>query len=308
MSSKFFCFSVLFLAASILTAQNLPKVCAGRLERMEHFPSRYVEPRHIDIWLPANYDGKKKCSVLYMHDGQMLFDTSTTWNRQAWNVDDVATRLLQADEVQAFIVVGIWNAGQHRHANYFPQKPFDRLDPVKKDTVISQLQRAGRTNAVFQPNSDAYLQFLVLELKPFIDKTYRVYTDRKHTFIAGSSMGGLISIYALCEYPSVFGGAACLSTHWPGTFTMNNNPVPDAFLQYIEEKLPRPRKHKIYFDCGDQTLDTLYPPIQQKVDSVMKARGFSTKNWKTAYFKGKNHSEAAWSERLDIPLRFLLKP
>ena len=115
-------------------------------------------------------------------------------------------------------------------------------------------------------------------------------------------------MYAICEYPSVFGGAACLSTHWPGTFTLDNNPMPDAFLQYLEGNLPNHKNHKIYFDCGDQTLDALYPPIQQRVDELMKAKGFVPKNWKTAYFKGKDHSEAAWSERLDIPLLFLLNP
>lgn len=243
-----------------------------------------------------------------MHDGQMLFDSSTTWNHQAWDVDDVATQLMQSGSVLDFIVVGIWNAGERRHANYFPQKPFEMLDPVQRDTVIAQLQRVGRTKAVFQPNSDDYLKFLVLELKPLIDKKYRVHTNRQHTFIAGSSMGGLISMYAICEYPSVFGGAACLSTHWPGSFTLENNPMPAAFLQYLKDYLPSPRKHKIYFDCGDQTLDALYPAIQQQVDAVMVAKGFSAKNWKTAYFKGKDHSEAAWRERLDVPLRFLLKP
>lgn len=308
MNRNFFVLLFLVSTVSVLRAQTLPKVCAGRLDRIENFASRYVEPRNIDVWIPANDDGKKKYAVLYMHDGQMLFDGETTWNHQSWDVDDVATRLMQSGEVRNFIVVGVWNAGERRHANYFPQKPFDQLDPVKKDTVVGQLQRAGRTKSAFQPNSDAYLKFLVLELKPFIDKKYRVRTGRKHTFIAGSSMGGLISMYAICEYPSVFGGAACLSTHWPGTFSLDNNPIPDAFLQYLNQHLPNPRRHRIYFDCGDQTLDALYPPIQQKVDELMKTKGFSAKNWKTAYFKGKNHSEAAWNERLDIPLRFLLKP
>jgi predicted alpha/beta superfamily hydrolase len=307
MSCQFFKIIFLLLIAAGASAQTLPKVATGRIDRIENFASKYVEPRNIDVWLPASYDGKKKFSVLYMHDGQMLFDSSTTWNHQSWDVDDVAAQLMKTGEVRDFIVVGIWNAGERRHANYFPQKPFDQLDPVQKDTVVGQLQRIGRTKAVFQPNSDNYLKFLALELKPFIDKKYKVRTGRKHTFIAGSSMGGLISMYAICEYPAVFGGAACLSTHWPGTFTLDNNPMPDAFLQYLERSLPSPRKHKVYFDCGDQTLDALYPAIQQRVDTLMEAKGFSTKNWKTGYFKGKDHSEAAWHERLDVPLFFFVK-
>ncbi|MCO6476678.1 MAG: alpha/beta hydrolase, partial [Phaeodactylibacter sp.] len=297
----------LILGVELSNAQNLQKVSAGKVDRIENFASRFVEPRHIDIWLPENYDGKKKFSVLYMHDGQMLFDSTTTWNHQSWNVDDVATRLMEGGKIRDVIVVGVWNPGQQRHADYFPQKPFEGLSLVEKDTVIRQLQQAGRTTEVFQPNSDNYLKFLVSELKPVIDKKYRVHTGRKHTFIAGSSMGGLISMYAICEYPSVFGGAACLSTHWPGTFTLDNNPAPDAFIRYLKNNLPNPGKHKIYFDCGDQTLDALYPAIQQQVDEVMKTKGFSEKNWKTAYFRGKGHSESAWSERLDIPLVFLLK-
>jgi enterochelin esterase-like enzyme len=151
------------------------------------------------------------------------------------------------------------------------------------------------------------LKFIVTELKPLIDKKYAVYADRKHTFIAGSSMGGLISMYAICEYPSVFGGAACISTHWIGTFSPDNNPVPEAFIKYLESNLPNPKNHKIYFDCGDKTLDVFYPPIQKKVDEVMVSKGFNSKNWTTRYFPGKDHSEKSWNERLDIPLMFLLQ-
>ncbi|MBL7818953.1 MAG: hypothetical protein JNL70_28390 [Saprospiraceae bacterium] len=283
------------------------KVVSGKIEHIENLPSKYVEPRNIDIWLPESYDGKKKFAVLYMHDGQMLFDSTTTWNHQSWNVDDVATKLMREGKIQNVIVVGVWNAGKSRHANYFPQKPFENLTPVEKDTVIKQLQRVGRTNEMFQPNSDNYLKFLVSELKPMIDKKYRVFTDPKHTFVAGSSMGGLISMYALCEYPSVFGGAACLSTHWVGTFTTDNNPVPAAFINYLQTHLPKPKKHKIYFDFGTATLDALYEPFQIKVDAVMRAKGFTEKNWITRKFEGQDHSEKAWQSRLDIPFVFLLK-
>ena len=152
-----------------------------------------------------------------------------------------------------------------------------------------------------------YLKFLVPELKPFIDKTFSTKRNAKNTFSAGSSMGGLISIYAICEYPKVFGGAACLSTHWPGIFSTENNPIPDSFVGYLKQNLPNPKTHKIYFDYGDQTLDALYKPLQQKVDLVMIEKGFTSKNWMTRFFPGENHSEKSWKERLDIPLEFLLK-
>lgn len=299
--------SVLFIAICIsLNAQNvLPKVTSGKLVRIENFQSKYVTSRNIDIWFPENYNDTEKFAVLYMHDGQALYDSTTTWNHQAWDVDDVAAKLLAEGTLKKFIVVGIWNGGQTRHSDYFPQKPFENLTKPEKDTVTAQLQISGRTKEGFKPQSDSYLKFIVKELKPYIDKTYSVYTNRENTFIAGSSMGGLISMYAICEYPAIFGGAACLSTHWVGTFTLKNNPVPNALFNYLRKNLPSLKNHKIYFDCGDQTLDALYPAIQKKVDELMAAKGYSEKNWITRYFSGENHSEIAWKKRLHIPLQFL---
>ena len=241
-----------------------------------------------------------------MHDGQMLYDPSNTWTKSSWEVDDVLTKLQREGKIADVIVVGISNTGKTRHAEYFPQKPFESLTTEQQDFVTKSLQTTGRTTEIFKPVSDNYLKFIVTELKPFIDKKYAVYKDRKHTFIAGSSMGGLISMYAICEYPSVFGGAACLSTHWPGIFSMESNPVPAAFVKYMQNHLPNPKTHMIYFDYGDQTLDAMYPPLQKKVDEVMKEKGFTDKNWETRFFPGKSHSEVSWNERLDIPILFLL--
>jgi predicted alpha/beta superfamily hydrolase len=299
---------ILLMCVVPVAAQNqLPKVASGKIERIDNFESHYVTSRHIDIWLPEGYSDSTKYSVLYMHDGQMLFDPEITWNKQAWNVDDVASELLKNTTIKKFIVIGIWNGGKTRHSDYFPQKPFEMLSQIEKDTVVAQLQNAGRTADVFSPQSDNYLKFIVQELKPYIDKRYSVYTNRENTYIAGSSMGGLISIYAVCEYPQIFGGAACLSTHWVGTFTLENNPVPSSFINYLNKNLPKPRNHKIYFDYGDQTLDALYPELQKKVDNVMATRGYNSRNWITKYFPGADHSEKAWNERLNIPLEFLFK-
>ena len=114
-------------------------------------------------------------------------------------------------------------------------------------------------------------------------------------------------MYAICQYPDIFGGAACLSTHWPGIFTVENNPIPDAFVAYMKANLPNPENHKFYFDYGDQTLDAMYAPTQKKVDEVMKAKGFTDSNWITKFFPGQDHSEKSWNSRLNIPLEFLLK-
>lgn len=299
--------AIFTLISGIVNAQTVQKVVSGKIDHIEKFQSKLVEPRSVDIWLPDGYDGKKRFEVLYMHDGQMLFDSTSTWNHQSWNVDDVASKLIHDNKIRNFIVVGIYSIGEKRHANYFPQQPFDNLTKTEKDTVVNQLQKMGRSTENFQPNSDNYLKFIVTELKPMIDKKYAVYTDRKHTFLAGSSMGGLISMYAICKYPSIFGGAACLSTHWLGTFSSDNNPVPQAFIMYMEGNLPNPKNHKIYFDCGDKNLDAFYPPIQKKVDDVMKSKGYTSKNWMTLYFPGKDHSEKSWNERLENPIMFLFQ-
>jgi enterochelin esterase-like enzyme len=302
--------NIILLIAGMLSfpsnAQEV-KVTSGKVQRISNFQSKLIDPRNIDVWLPDGYSDKEKYAVLYMNDGQALYDAESTWNKQAWEVDEIAGKLIAEGKTQKFIVVGIWNNGLKRHPEYFPQKPFESLTQIQKDTVTAQLQKAGRTKEIFNPYSDLYLKFLVTELKPFIDKNFSTKPDQKNTFIAGSSMGGLISMYAICEYPKVFGGAACLSTHWPGTFIVANNPIPDAFMNYLNANLPNPKDHKIYFDYGDQTLDAMYKPLQEKVDIVMKAKGFSNKNWETKFFPGENHSEVAWAKRLDIPLLFLLK-
>ncbi|MGL4747379.1 MAG: alpha/beta hydrolase [Shewanella sp.] len=300
--------SILFilLSSSFNVYAQLPQVSAGSIERLTSFPSAFVPPRNIDIWLPAGYDKQQRYAVLYMHDGQMLFDATTSWNKQEWQIDEVASRLIKAGKTQPFIVVGIDNAGENRHSEYFPQQPFENLSQAQQ-TALYQLQRT-KNQALFsqQVYSDRYLKFLVTELKPYIDNHYSVYTDAAHTFVMGSSMGGLISLYAISEYPHIFGGAACLSTHWPGTFEQQNNPIPPAFFNYMQQKLPDPSTHKLYFDHGTATLDAWYPPFQAQADKIIKAKGYTSQNWQSLTSEGAEHSEHAWAARLDIPLIFLL--
>lgn len=298
---------LLFFLSSIVFSQALPQVVAGRIERIENFQSKYVTPRNIDVWLPENYSNEKRYSVLYMHDGQMLYDASTTWNKQEWQVDEVLSRLLAGNKINDLIVIGIFNGGKTRHTDYFPQKPFENLPKQQQDSIYNAQRSNGQS--VFQGlkiNSDNYLKFIVKELKPFIDKKYSVYKKKQNTFIAGSSMGGLISMYAICEYPSVFGGAACISTHWPGVFYTEKNPIPNAFFSYLIKNLPNPKCHKIYFDFGTATLDAMYEPYQNEVDKIMQQKGYTSKNWITQKFENEDHSELAWAKRLHIPFLFLL--
>ena len=119
-------------------------------------------------------------------------------------------------------------------------------------------------------------------------------------------MGGLISMYALCEYPTIFGGAACLSTHWPGFMPKDNSPVPASFFEYLIHNLPSPETHKIYFDYGTETLDSTYLPYQHQVDAVLKLKGYNSTNSRNLKFDGHDHSENSWNLRFQIPVAFLL--
>ncbi len=299
--------TILLLLIAMISQAQIIQVSSGTIDRIEKFKSTKVDARNIDIWLPDGYSTAQRYAVLYMHDGQMLFDPKSTWNKQAWQVDSIAGALIQKNKIQKMIIVGIWNNGLKRHPEYFPQKVYSTFAIEQKKLISDELLKKKKIDTEFKPISDSYLDFIVHELKPYIDQHYSTYTDRDHTFISGSSMGGLISLYAICEYPEVFGGAACLSTHWTGIYQNHDNPIPDAIVSYLKTNLPASQSHKIYFDYGDQTLDSLYRPWQKKVDVVMKAKGFTPKNWKTQFFSGKDHSEQSWRERFSIPLVFMLR-
>ena len=287
-------FSLLLFGATLSGAQTPRRVTGeaivGGFWRFENFASRHVPARHIDVWLPADYTPRKKYAVLYMHDGQMLFDRTTTWNKQEWGIDETMTRLLAERKIRETIVVGIWNTPRRRE-EYMPQKAFAMASAAQKaEAARFEIKEAA---------SDAYLKFIVEELKPFIDETYATKTGRAETFVMGSSMGGLISLYAAAEYPAIFGGAGCLSTHFPAG--------DGVVIEYIKRNLPAPKGAKFYFDYGTETLDATYEPYQLKADAVMRKKGYRAgRNWVTRRFPGADHSEKAWAERIEIPLVFLL--
>jgi predicted alpha/beta superfamily hydrolase len=264
----------------------------GVLKRYEHFESKYVLPRTVDVWLPPGYASgrRQRFPVLYMHDGQNLFDPRTAYAGVDWGVDETMTRLINQGVLRESIVVGVWNTPR-RVAEYMPRKavPFANTKDLKGVTVASSDEIV----------SDEYLKFLVRELKPFIDSRYRTLTGRRDTFIMGSSMGGLVSAYAACEYPRVFGGAGCVSTHWPAG--------DGAVVEYLKSHLPAPRAHKFYFDFGTETLDAAYEPYQRRVDEIMIRAGYAEGlDWVTRRFEGEEHSEKSWRKRVDIPLVFFL--
>lgn len=263
----------------------------GALERHPTFPSHFVEPRPVDVWLPPGYEpaGDSRYPVVYMHDGQNLFEPTRSLSGADWSIAEAMTCLIQAGQTRGAIVVGIWCVEQ-RVLEYMPCKALDSLQAV---------QRFAQAHGG-EPWSDDYLRFLVQEVKPFVDTRYRTLPEQAHTFVMGSSMGGLISLYALCEYPGLFAGAGCLSTHWPAG--------DGVMLDYLRRALPPPGRHRLYFDYGTETLDAEYEPYQLQADEALRAAGYRHGvDWITRRFPGAEHSERAWRQRVHLPLLFLLE-
>ncbi|MEZ5306645.1 MAG: alpha/beta hydrolase-fold protein [Pyrinomonadaceae bacterium] len=291
---------IFLLASEVVFAADVPKVGNGSVKRIEGFDSEFIGKRTVDIWLPDGFKKEGDYEVLYMHDGQMLFDAANTWNKQEWGVDETAGRLIKEKRIRKLIVVGVWNAGSERWKEYFPQRVLDYLEPETRKRVL-------KNGLESDPGADRYLKFLVYELKPFIDRELGVCPKQECTFVGGSSMGGLISIYAAAEYPRVFGGAIAMSTHLPLMVDRNGytGKEPEAFRRYLEDRLRGERLPKLYFDYGDKTLDALYPPLQEELDKTLVTIGYRKKNWITKYFPGDDHSEQSWRNRFETPLRFM---
>ena len=284
------------LSAILMSADAPNPAAPGRIEHLADFPSKFVKPRHVDIWLPDGYpQAGTRYAVLYMQDGQNLFDPKKAGYGVAWEVDSTLAKL--GTSLRPCIVVGIWNTDR-RFPEYTPAKPYAFMSAAQRAKI--EQERPGR------PLSDEYLKFIVRELKPYVDKHFQTSPRRADTFVAGSSMGGLISLYAALEYPKIFGGAACFSTHWPLSLKENSPNFTTAMVQYLDQKLPRQHKPKLYFDYGSATLDAWYALHQHRVDSVMQAHGYGSTTWITRSFPGAAHNEAAWKKRLALPLQFLL--
>ena len=272
------------------------KIKAQKYIVYKNFPSKYVIPRDIEIWLPTNYQEVSALPVLYMFDGQNIFHGKKGWiNDQyshGWQVDETLDSLINIGIIPPMMVVGVFNTGAKRFSEYMPAKPKKEIE----NRIHNQAKWVQEGYLKHGISSDQFLKFLVEELKPYIDKHYKTKIGRRNTYIAGSSMGGLISAYAICEYPNVFGKAACFSTHWPA--------LDGVFIEYLKNNLPSPKTHKIYFDYGTIGLDSLYEPFQLKVDSLLMRRGYTKgRNWLTKKFEGEDHNEKFWRKRFHFPIK-----
>jgi enterochelin esterase-like enzyme len=304
-------FALMFAAVPLAAEEKsqVPQVSAGKIVDLGVLKSKYADPRRVVVWLPSGYRAHgPKYAVLYMHDGQNLFDKATAGYGMEWQIDETLDRLIGENRMRPTIVVGIWNTPK-RLQEYVPSKAFEYLPPEYR----------AKVRALYggDPLSDGYLKFIVRELRPLIDRRFNVKTDRANTAIMGSSMGSLISLYAIDEYPRIFGGAGMMSTHWPLFMTPAGKSVGDAeyevvslaFEHYLAPALPDPATHKLYFDHGSETLDSIYARYQDRVDAIVARRGYRKGvNWLSLSFPGQKHNEISWASRVDVPLRFLLPP
>jgi pimeloyl-ACP methyl ester carboxylesterase len=277
----------------------------GRFVEIAAVPSANIAPPHVVVWLPPGYDaGKHRYPVVYMHDGQNLFFRERSNFDKVWAADKSALRLIAAKKVAPFIIVGIDQPGSARYRQYFPQALHADAPPQ----IRSEIERL----AAGPLYGDAYLKFLVSDLKPMIDRDYRTLVDPTHTAVIGSSMGGLISCYAITQYPRIFGKAGCVSTHWPLGDPSNVGPyskdVSALWSRYLSANLGRPNGRRIWMDHGDQTLDAAYAPYQQTIDADFVGAGWrKDRDFASRAYPGAAHEENAWAARLDDIFAWLLR-
>lgn len=304
---------LMLLASPALAQPSAPvSVAAGRVVTIIDFPSKQIVPLTVWVWLPADYDrdATRNFPVIYMHDGQNLFDKKLAGYGHEWQMDEAVSRMAAAGQLRSHIIVGIASP-KARYATLFPQKLLEHLPPAFQARVrgIDLGPEKGAPTLM----GDAYLKFLTSELKQWVDGRFRTLGDRANTSVMGSSMGGLISLYAMGEYPEIFGQAAAVSMHLPladpnipeGERAAAAQAVADAFAKWLATTKLDPKVHRLYRDHGTATLDEFYPPYAAAFDAMMATRGWRWPNYEARAFTGTAHNETAWAERVDIPLLFL---
>ena len=214
--------------------------------------------RRIWIYLPSGYDlGNKSYPVIYMQDGQNLFDTYTAAYGE-WGIDEILDKLPPANQC---IIIGIDHGDEYRLTEY---NPYD--------------SKYGKGSG------DDYVDFLVKTLKPYIDSHYRTQKNAEHTAIAGSSMGGLISMYAALKYPAVFGSAGIFS---PAFWT-----APEMYRFAQNQQLAT--HSRFYFICGDMESDMMVNDMK-KMAAIITAKGIAKENVPVTVVKGAAHNEQQWN-------------
>lgn len=252
----------------------------GRIRYHRRFPSNYLSTRRdVIVYVPPGYDASRdRYPVLYLQDGQNLFDPATSFGGQDWNVDFTADDMITRGEIEPLLIVGIYNAGPRRISEYTPTR--DR-----------KLRKGGKAGS--------YAEMLARDLKPFIDHEYRTRKPAAQTAVGGSSLGGLVSLVAGLEYPRVFGKLAVVSPSvwWDSRVIVN----------MVRAKASRTRQ-RIWLDSG--TLEGDDP--QKTLEDVRALRdALVEKGWregddlKYSEIEGAAHNEAAWAARFGAVLLYL---
>ena len=249
----------------------------GDVRRHEGFQSRHLDvPHDVLVYLPPGYDEAptRRYPVLYLQDGQNLFDEATAFSRE-WQVDETAQRLIEAGEIAPLIIVGIANAGERRIDEYTPTR--DRR------------HRAGG-------GASRYGRMLVEELKPFVDATYRTRPDPAHTGLGGSSLGGLLSMYLGLQYPGLFWRLAVLSPSvwWDDRFIVRR-------VRLLSYKPPL----RIWLSVGTHEADGVVEAARALRDALVEKGWCEGDDLAFAVVEGARHEEAAWAGQVEPVLRYL---
>jgi len=262
----------------------------GRLVYWTDVTSEFLQPtRHVEIWLPPGYDTDtaRRYPVLYMSDGQQLFDPRLGSTGTDWGVDEAVKRLVRRGVMPPIIVVGVWNSAA-RFAEYSAWH-----------------------------GAPAYARFLIEELMPRVDREFRTLTGPAHTAVMGSSMGGLLSFYLVTHHPEVFGACGCMSTHFPLSEAMIAQFVPGIataatpdttpyIVRDIAAGLTAPKGVRYWFDYGTLGLDSTYGPTHQAVRAWLLRQGLvEGRDFVVRRYEGATHNETSWRARLEDPLTFL---
>jgi predicted alpha/beta superfamily hydrolase len=267
------------------TPEAPPKpTTTGDIRYHDNFASKNLaNTRRLIVWLPPGYEANKeqRYPVLYLHDGQNVFDATTSFAGE-WKADETATELIEKHEIPLIIMVAVENAGASRIDEYTP---------------TSDAAHGGAGG-----KGELYAKFLIEEVKPFIDSNYRTLTDRSHTSVGGSSLGGLISLYLAYQHPEVFSSAAVMSPAlWWDDHRLTKEIAAD----------PAPLKQaRLWIDIG--TDEGAMGDAKRNVDdvrefaTVLQHAGMSEgKDYSVKIVEGAQHNEAAWSARFGEVLKFL---
>lgn len=255
---------------------NLP--LAGRFRRHHDFHSELLgASRDVLVYLPPGYDEDEasRFPVLYMHDGQNLFDAATAFAGQPWNVDETAETLIRDGEIEPLMIVGVYNTGEQRIEEYTPA-------PDRKHA------KGGK--------GKLYTRFLLEELKPFIDSSYRTHPGREHTGIAGSSLGGLITLYAGLHHPETFSklGVMSPSVWWNRRMILR-----------LVRALERPTDQMIWLDCGTREGAEALRNVRDLRDLLLGKGWREGRDFAYLEDQGAGHDERAWGWRMRNVLKFL---